>query len=403
MWASPDTSKTVSAVWRASCYISQSLAGLPFMVRKADIGPSGRVRHIDQLRHPLVQLLNVAPNPEMTAFTFRELMFRSALLWGNGFAEIVRDLSGRVVGLWFIHPDRVQLIRDPNTLQLIYRISMSMGNTTGGLPQLLSPSDILHLKGPSEDGLWGESVVAYSARTLGLAIGQEEYGSSFFRNSAIPSTVLVPENKVSKEIADRLREQWDEKFQGSRKASKTAVLPVNMDVKLLTIPNEQAQFLESRRFSVEEIGRWFGVPPNKLFSWEFATYNNQESANREVVGDTLTPWATRMEQEVSQRCLNSGWGGLDAKHDFRGLLRGDPEGRAKYYESLFGIGSLNSNEVRESEGMNPHKDGERYFIQGNNYIPMDRVDEMDRVSGNGSSTNQPEPESEDDDDGMQET
>jgi len=319
----------------------------------------------------------------MSAFTFRECMYASAINWGNGYAEIERDGAGRVVNLWFITPDRVQVKRDRPSGEIYYDIS----DTENG-PVQLPASDVLHLHGLGFDGLIGYSTIAYGARTMGLTMALENYGSSLFGNGATPSGVLSHPGKLNKSGRTRLRESWDEMLKGPKKALKTIVLDEGLAWTPTSLPNDSAQFLESRKFSVIDVCRWYGVPPNKVFDWDKSTYNNFEQANREVIIDTLLPWIRRFEQEVDRKLLHNNYNGNFSKMEVRELLRGDPKSRGAFYLDMFRMASISPNEVRHFEDMNPIPDGDRYFIQANNLVPLDRIDDLDRIA-QGSATQTP--------------
>jgi len=308
-------------------------------------------------------------------------MYASALNWGNGYAEIERDGAGRVVNLWFITPDRVEVKRNPITQEIYYEIK----DTDQG-PVELASKDILHLHGLGFDGLIGYSTIAYAARTMGLNMALEDYGSSLFGNGATPSGVLSHPGKLNKSARQRLRESWDELLKGPKKALKTVVLDEGLVWTPTSLPNDSAQFLESRKFSVIDVCRWYGVPPNKVFDWDKSTYNNFEQANREVIIDTLLPWIRRFEQEVDRKLLGNNYNGNYSKMEVRELLRGDPKSRGAFYLDMFRMASLSPNEVRHFEDLNPIEGGDRYFIQANNLVPLDRIDDLDRIASQGTPT-----------------
>jgi len=301
-------------------------------------------------------------------------MYASALNWGNGYAEIERDGAGRVINLWFIEPNRVQVKRDEQGT-IYYEITDSRTSTTQ-----LPASDVLHLHGLGFDGLIGYSTIAYASRTMGLNMALEDYGSSLFGNGATPSGVLSHPGKLNKSGRERLRESWAELLKGPKKALQTVVLDEGLVWTPTSLPNDSAQFLESRKFSVIDVCRWYGVPPNKVFDWDKSTYNNFEQANREVIIDTLLPWIRRFEQEVDRKLLGNNYNGNFSKMEVRELLRGDPKSRGAFYLDMFRMAAISPNEVRHFEDLNPIEGGDRYFIQANNLVPLDRIDDLDRLS-----------------------
>lgn len=387
----PDTALTIAAVWRCTNYICQQIATLPWNIRTASRRSDGVMRSILLPDHPVAKVLRTRANPEMSAFTFREHMYASALNWGNGYAEIERDGAGRVKNLWFITPDRVTVKRDPDTWGIYYEVS-NVGRETA----ILFPDEVLHLHGLGFDGVVGYSVIAYGARTMGLNMALEDYGSSLFGNGATPSGVLSHPGKLNKAARSRLRESWEEYLKGPKRQLKTVVLDEGLTWTPSALPNDSAQFLESRKFSAIDVCRWYGVPPNKIFDWDKSTYNNFEQANREVIIDTLLPWIRRFEQEIDFKLLGNNYNGNYSKMDVRELLRGDPDTRSKYYMNMFRVASISPNEIREAEGMNPITGGDRYFIQANNLVPLDRIDDIDRLTsaGGGGTTQTPATETE---------
>jgi len=372
----PDTAMTLSAVWRCTNYLSQQIATLPWNIRVGSLTPAGARQSRLMPDHPVAKVLRTSANPEMSAFTFREHMYAAAINWGNGYAEIERDAAGRVKNLWFISPDRVDVQRDPETGGVVYTVSQGRS----GQNVFLFPDEILHLHGLGFDGLVGYSTIAYAARTMGLNMSLEDHGSSLFGNGATPSGVLTHPGKLNKPARERLRESWNEFLKGPKKTLKTVVLDEGLTWSPTSLPNDAAQFLETRKFSVIDICRWYGVPPNKVFDWDKSTYNNFEQANREVIRDTLLPWILRFEQEIDRKLLGNNYGGMYSKMEVQELLRGDPDSRSAYYMNLFRVAAISPNEIREKEGMNPIEGGDRYFIQANNLVPLDRIDDVDRLS-----------------------
>ena len=371
----PDAALTLSAVWRCTNFIAQAIATLPWQTRQLSFSADGRPSSKILPEHPVSKVLRTRSNPEMSAFTFRECMYASALNWGNGYAEIERDGAGRVANLWFITPDRVEVKRDRTTQEVYYEIKDTVNGNVN-----LPAKDVLHLHGLGFDGLVGYSTIAYASRTMGLNMSLEDYGSSLFGNGATPSGVLSHPGKLNKSGRARLRESWEELLKGPKKTLKTVVLDEGLVWTPTSLPNDSAQFLETRKFSVIDVCRWYGVPPNKVFDWDKSTYNNFEQANREVIIDTLLPWIRRFEQEVDSKLLGNNYNGNYSKMEVRELLRGDPKSRGAFYLDLFRMAALSPNEVRHYEELNPIEGGDRYFIQANNLVPLDRIDDLDRIA-----------------------
>ena len=254
----------MTAVYACVRILSEAIAGLPLhMYRYKDDG--GKEKALD---HPLYLLLHDEPNPEMSSFVFRETLMTHLLLWGNAYAQIIRNGKGEVVALYPLMPNKMTVSRD-ETGQLYYTYQKSQEE----LPKdntytvTLHPSDVLHIPGLGFDGLVGYSPIAMAKNAIGLAIATEEYGSKFFANGAAPSGVL--EHPGTIKDPQRVRESWMSQFGGSANSNKIAVLEEGLKYTPISISPEQAQFLETRKFQINEIARIFRVPPH-IFQYRAA-------------------------------------------------------------------------------------------------------------------------------------
>lgn len=356
-----ESALTYSAVWRAINLISQQVSILPCDVMEKDRKANGNVIRSNLYDHPVAWLLDVQPNEEMTAQTFKETLTAHCLGWGNGYAEIERDLAGRVFALWPIEPDRVDVIRD-NSGRIVYRIS------NGAAPYTyLDQRDMFHLKGLGFDGITGYSVISYAARSIGLGIAAETFGSAFFANGANPGGVLEHPGQLSEPALKHLRESLDERHAGPGKAMRPMILEEGMAFKSITIPQRDAQFLESRQFNVTDIARWYGVPPHKLMEMSHATFSNIEHQNIEFVVDALMPWIKRWEQEARIKLIAPrNQRRIEVKFNVKALMRGDSKSRAEYYKTMSNIGVYSVNDILELEDMNPiGPDGDKRLVQIN--------------------------------------
>ena len=246
VFINPDEALKISVVWACTTVISQG--NIEFDVGSVLRGRSGNRELRRDIR--LWRMLNVHPNPEMTAFAFREAALIQALIWGNFYAEIERSTRGEPLALWPLDPERCKLERNPETQRLQVRVS----NATFG--QVAIPyRDIFHLHGPSIDGIEGLNVWAYAARTFGHAAALEIFGSTFFGNNATFGGFLVPEGYLNQTQVDQILEDVRRGYQGPEKAHKWMVLRGGMKAQSAgTIPRD-AQFTESRQHQVEEICR----------------------------------------------------------------------------------------------------------------------------------------------------
>lgn len=348
-----DTAMQFSAVFRAISYISAQLAMMPWRV----MIEKNNKKEI-KATHPTDRLLHRNPNPEQTPFSFVEQLIAHALSWGNGYAEIERDLSGRAIALWPITPDRVEVKRIEG--QVIYEISNS-----AGAKSFMLPEQIFHLRGPGFDGLVGYSVITLASRSIGLGQAAEQFGASFFQNGTITGMKVEAPEQLSDSAKKNLIESLEKAHKGPGNAFKAIVAEEGVKLGNLVIPPEDAQFLQTRQFQVDDIARWFGLPPHKLQSMEKATFSNIEHQSIEVVGDALQPWATRLEQEANRKLFRQRASEFYTKINLNSLLRGDVKARAEFYREMWNLGVLSVNEIREYEDLNPIPNGEKRFVQLN--------------------------------------
>ncbi len=349
----PNSALSVAAYYAAIRAISEDEAKLPFPVFES-LEPRGKERLRD---HAVTQLLSREPNPEMTAFSFRETLTANTLGWGNGYAEIQRNGMGDPVALWPIHPSRVRVCRTSGG-ELMYEI----GNDDGSKAQI-NQSNMFHLHGLGGDGITGWSVAKLAADSLGLAIAAQKFGGSFFANGTNVGAVLKHPGQLGEEGADNLRRSWNQRYSGASKGNQVLILEEGMEYTQLGIPPEDAQFLETRQFQVEEVARWFRIPPHKIQHLENATFSNIESQAIEYVQDCLTPWLVRWEQEVQRKLLGTDADNF-AQHVVTALLRGDQAARSTFYREQFNIGAMSQNDIRELENANPIEGGDTYYING---------------------------------------
>lgn len=355
MSVTEDTALTYSAVWACVRVLSETIAALPWHVYRKTA--SGR----EDADGGLSWLLDTQPNPEMTAISFREALVAHALLWGNGYAEIVRDAANRVSELYLLTPDRVDVKRrDDGALYYELRLDDSTR-------RVLAPSNVFHLHGLGFDGLVGYSPVRMAARSIGLGIAQDTFGQAFYGNgTTFGGTVEVPSNMNPQQISD-MESYLNGKHGGPEKAFRVRVMAAGMKYSNTNMPMTDAQFLESRRFSVNEIARWYRVPPHKIADLERSTNNNIEHQSIEFVTDTLLPWLRRLEKEANTKLIGyRAQGNVYTKFNVNALLRGDSKSRAEFYRTMTQIGAMSINEVRALEELNGvGPDGDELLVQLN--------------------------------------
>ena len=358
----------MTAVYSCVRILAEAVAGLPLhLYRYKEDG--GKEKALD---HPLYLLLHDEPNPEMSSFVFRETLMTHLLLWGNAYAQIIRNGKGEVIALYPLMPNRMVVDRDIHG-QLYYQYTRSTEEapTMKGVTVNLPPSDVLHIPGLGFDGLVGYSPIAMAKNAIGMAIACEEYGAKFFANGAAPGGVL--EHPGTIKDPQRVRESWQSTFGGSGNSNKIAVLEEGMKYTPIGISPEQAQFLETRKFQINEIARIFRVPPHMVGDLEKSSFSNIEQQSLEFVKYTLEPWLVRWEQSIQRTLLSpEEKKQYFAKFNVEGLLRGDYASRMSGYATARQNGWMSANDIRELENLDriPAEDGGDLYLINGNMLPL---------------------------------
>ena len=358
------SSMQVTAVYCCVRILSEAVASLPLHLYKQS-SEGSKEKAVD---HPLYFLLHNEPNPEMTSFIYRETMMTHLLLYGNCYSQIIRNGKGEVVALYPLMPNRMRVDRDSKgQLYYEYQTSQDEARTMKGGTVRLEPRDVLHIPGLGFDGLVGYSPVAMAKNAVGMAIACEEYGAKFFANGATPGGILEHPGVVKD--PEKVRESWQNAFGGSSNSNKVAVLEEGMKYTPISISPEEAQFLETRKFQIDEIVRIFRIPPHMIGDLEKSSFNNIEQQSLEFVKYTLDPWVCRWEQSMQRSLLSQ-----DEKRDYffkfnvDGLLRGDYQSRMQCYAVGRQNGWMSANDIRSLENLDliPEEEGGNlYLINGN--------------------------------------
>lgn len=307
----------------------------------------------------------------MSSFVFRETLMTHLLLWGNAYAQIIRNGKGEVVALYPLMPNKMTVDRDEKG-QLYYSYQRSNDEAIPDSGKvILKPSDVLHIPGLGFDGLVGYSPIAMAKNAIGMAIACEEYGAKFFANGAAPSGVL--EHPGTIKDPSKVREAWQSQFGGSGNSGKVAVLEEGMKYTPISISPEQAQFLETRKFQINEIARIFRVPPHMVGDLEKSSFSNIEQQSLEFVKYTLDPWVIRWEQSLSRALFSP-----DEKKNYffkfnvEGLLRGDYASRMTGYATARQNGWMSANDIRELENLDriPAEEGGDLYLINGNMLPL---------------------------------
>jgi len=368
MQVNETTAYTYSVFWACVNNISTDIASFPLNLYKRESN-GGKTLLQD---HKLFSLLHDSPNPEMTAFTFRGLLTSNALTYGMGYAEIVRNGSGQVHQLWPITPDRVNVRRD-DLGRLYFQVTRADGGS-----DVLRQDQMFVLPSLTHDGVSGRNIVHMARESIGLGLAAERFGGTFYGNGSTFGGVFEHPTRMSDKALENFRQSVNAQHQGVEKAHKFIVTEEGMKFQRLTVDQNAAQFIETRQHQVEEMCRWFRMPPHKVQHLIRTSYNSVEQMNIEYSSDTLQPRCVCWEQELLRQLIAPSERRIQFfKHNMDSKLRGDTAARYEAYAKGIQNGFLSADDVREKEDMNPLPDGagKKYFIQSNNQ-PLDRVDEI---------------------------
>ena len=345
-YVSPETALRCSAVYACVGILSESIAQLPIKVYRKN----GRER-LEDKDHQLYRLLAVKPSPWQTSFSFRETMMMHLLLRGYHVAIKVKDARGNVRELLPVHPDCVS-IRQKDDWELEFTVTLKTGTVTYRQP------DVLYIPFRSIDGVHPISPISYQRETIGLTLAAQKHGARTLRNGAWLSGLLTYPGVLKKEQHDRMKTTWEESYGGAENSGKTPILENGLDYKVLGMTNADAQFLETRRFQVEDVARIFGIPLHMIQSTEKSTTwgSGIEQMSIGFVQHTLLPWIRRFEESVARDLVDDP--DVEVRLKVEGMLRGDARSRFQSYKTGIEMGVYSPNEVRELEDMNPRDGGD---------------------------------------------
>jgi HK97 family phage portal protein len=362
----------LSAYTRANQVLADTMATLPVNVHKKNTDGSTTI-----VDHVVSDLFKLEPNDIQTAVNWRSAGQGGLNTYGNTFSEIFRKGDGSVknIGVPF---DDSQVEVKVNDGRIVYNVTENGSNRT------IQSRDMYHVLGFSYNGVVGIAKLNLMKETLGLSKTYEDKASAFIRNDSTPPVALIGKSKMDEAQKKANKENWQAANSG-KNAGKAAVLTGEWDIKQLAITPDQAQFLQSRVFSVGEIARFTGVPPHILFELERSTFNNIEQQNIEFVTYTLLGWVNRWEQEANRKLFKPSERKTHfLKFNLNGLLKADAKSRGEFYKALASIGALMPNDVRKFEDMNPINGGDKAFVQMQD-ISLAKYDEyLDSVIEKGS-------------------
>ena len=361
----------ISTVYACVRLLAESVAQLPLHLFKAN----DNARQEKATDHPLYKILYREPNPEMTSFSFWEAMMTHLLLWGNAYAQVIRDGKNTVLGLYPLLPENVEIDRtDKGELYYIYHAYTNEVPGEKNKDITFRRDEIFHIPGLSFNGLVGFSPIAMMKNSLGTTMAVEKYGSAFFKNGGQPSGVL--EHPGVLKDPQKIRDNWMDAYGGAGNAHKIAVLEEGMAYKAISLPPEDSQFLSTREFGVEEICRIFRVPPHMVQDLKRATFSNIEHQSIDYVVHTLDPWLVRIEKAIVKDLLVEEEKDLYfPKFNVDGLLRGDYKSRMDGYSVGISTGIITPNEARHKENMPPmsKEEGGDYHIVNGTFIQLKDV------------------------------
>nr|MBQ4457959.1 phage portal protein [Clostridia bacterium] len=369
----------IATVYACVRLLAETVAGLPLHLFR-DIGNSAKEKASD---HPLYRLLYRQPNPEMTSFSFRETLMTHLLLWGNAYAQIIRDGRNNILALYPLLPEYMETDRDDKgRIYYIYHAYTDEKPGKKNQDIYFRYDEVFHVPGLGFNGLIGFSPIAMMKNALGTTLAVEKYGSAFFKNGAQPSGVL--EHPGILKNPDKIRQNWSDVYGGSNNAHKVAVLEEGMKYTAISLPPEDSQFLSTREFGVNEICRIFRVPPHMVQDLSHSTFSNIEHQSIDFVVHTLTPWLVRFEQSITKDLLlPDEQDKYYAKFNVDGLLRGDYQSRMQGYATGISNGFLCPNDIRTLEQMDripAEKGGDSYYLNGG-YVRLEDTDTIGERSG----------------------
>jgi HK97 family phage portal protein len=333
----------ISVVWACVMAITNAIASCRWNV--FNVAASKREWLPDD---PVDYLLNVRPNPDMTAISYKESLLFAALTYGNGYAEIIKNGRGQPTALWPMLPDRtIPRRRTEKPYPLYYEYHQMDGTRVE-----LAAEDVFHLRGPGITGLMGDNLVARAAKSMGLFAAQERFAATFFGNNTLMGGILETAGKLSPDAHKRLKDDWEDRYKGPFKANRPAILEGGMKWTPQQVEADKAQMTESRQYQVEEICRWYGVPPHKVQHLLRSTFNNIEHLGIEFARDALTPWALRLEQEADFKLFPQRAPLRSTKLDMGWLTHGDAKSRFEAYQIGRNIGVWSANDILGFEGKN---------------------------------------------------
>lgn len=360
MPVTPESALAFSAIFACVKIISETVASVPLNIYQR-VGESEKKKASNL---PLFKVLRTKPNNMKTSgVEFRQMLMAHVLLWGNGYAQILRNKAGEVLELHPLHPSRVK--PDITEAGLVYKVRLKNGGEA-----ILPPEDVFHLRGYRDSGLEGLSPISAAKQAIQMGLSLESFGTNFFEGGAFPAGVLEYDSgELSPEAKANLRESWQGLHGGANRGKKVAVLEAGLKWKPMGIPQADAQFLEQRRFQIEEIARIYRVPPHMLADLTKSSFSNIEQQGQEFVTYCLLPWFRMWEDAITRDFFDGDDREFFAEFLLDGLLRGDMTARSQAYTAGRQWGWLSANDIRAKENMNPIGPEGDVYLSPLNMVP----------------------------------
>lgn len=391
---SHEGAEQVSAIWACMDAIASAMSSSDWNVYEGKRDGGNKNHLVDD---SLQYILNTRMNPEMTAQAGKRALMLAAVGYGNGYAEIERDMAGRIIRLWPIAPNRVEPRRDLETGQLFYRVTQEYG---GGWVDM-NPEDLFIVRGASLVGFAGDDTIRRAIQTVATAMAVDQYSAAFFGNGAQLGTIFTFKGKMDPSHRARIEEQIKQKHAGPANAFRSGLFDGGeWDVKTVGIDAEKSELIAVKHLSVEEICRWFRVPPHKVAHLLRATNNNIEHQGLEFTRDTLRPWKKEIEQESDYKLFPARGPRKFVEIDVDWAEQGDYKSRMEAYKIGRDMGVFSANDVLRKLGENTiGADGDIRIVQGANV----RLEDVGAAYGNTRSQTSPVPASEDEEEDESET
>ncbi len=365
----PQASMHVATVWCCVNIIANAIARMPLVLYRRTKDGRERARN-----HPLYELMMLRPNPTTSAFALRHTQVVNRLLWGDSFSQIVKTRVGI--------PQEVRIL--PSAVTRTHDESGELRYKTirDGREITLLRHEVLHVPGLSFDGRKSLSVIQHARRTIGAALGSDEFSDGFMANGLRPSGVLRHPGKLGDKAVQNLRVSFESLYGGPRNSGRPMILEEGMEWDSMAMPLEDAQWVETAHFRVEEICRWFGVPPSKVHHLIKMSYSSSEHADLDFLGDTCAPLCEAIQQEFNYKLLlPEEREDYYFEHHWQSIVKMDSKARVEYYRGLSGVGAVSSDEIRDRENMNhiPDGRGSIFWINSTN-MPAPTPEQADRIT-----------------------